>query len=238
MPASSAPSPTAKVTLPHQSTRAWCRSPTSCSDLYDHTVPTSAMGTLTQNTARQSHSDSTPPSTSPMNEPAIAATWFTPSASPRWSDGNASVRIAAELANSIAPPTPCTTRQPISHSAPAAAVQRVKRQRDRRDREDDEPEVVDPHPAVDVAEPSERHDEDRRHQQEAHQHPQQVADVAGRQRVQPDPAEDRGQRDQDDRGVDGRQEHPDGRVGQGHPLVVRVIDVVPAHGSVFGMGSE
>ena len=43
---------------------------------------------------------------------------MTPSAMPRWFDGNASVRIAAEDAISIAPPTPWTTRQPISHIAP------------------------------------------------------------------------------------------------------------------------
>ena len=43
---------------------------------------------------------------------------LTPSAMPRWFDGNASVRIADDDAISIAPPTPCTTRQPINHSAP------------------------------------------------------------------------------------------------------------------------
>ena len=54
-----------------------------------------------------------------MNEPAIAAIEFRPSAVPRWLAGNASVRIAVELANRNAPPMPCTTRQMISHSAPA-----------------------------------------------------------------------------------------------------------------------
>ena len=54
-----------------------------------------------------------------MNEPAMPATWFSPSASPRWSCGNASVRIALELAISIAPPTPCRIRTMISHSAAA-----------------------------------------------------------------------------------------------------------------------
>jgi hypothetical protein len=54
-----------------------------------------------------------------MNDPAIAAMLFTPSASPRWSCGNASVRIALEFANSRAPPTPCPTRITISQSAPA-----------------------------------------------------------------------------------------------------------------------
>jgi hypothetical protein len=45
-----------------------------------------------------------------MNWPAMAAIWLTPSAKPRCSAGNASVRIE--------PPTAWSTRQPISHSAP------------------------------------------------------------------------------------------------------------------------
>ena len=53
-------------------------------------------GTLTQNTPRQEISDSTPPITSPRNEPAIAAIWLIPSAVPRWVGGKASVRIAVE----------------------------------------------------------------------------------------------------------------------------------------------
>jgi hypothetical protein len=50
--------------------------------------------------------------------PARPATWFVPSAKPRWLAGKASVRMAAELAISMAPPTACSSRQPISHSAP------------------------------------------------------------------------------------------------------------------------
>ncbi len=65
---------------------------------------------------------SRPPATSPMNCPAIAATWLIPSAKPRRSAGNASVRIAAELAVSIEPPSAWTTRQAISHCAPRAPV--------------------------------------------------------------------------------------------------------------------
>ena len=61
-----------------------------------------------------------PPATRPMNWPAMAATWLVPRANPRWSAGNASVRIAAELAMSMDPPTACHTRQPISQSAPRA----------------------------------------------------------------------------------------------------------------------
>ena len=44
---------------------------------------------------------------------------FTPRASPRWSCGKASVRIALEFAKISAPPTPCPTRIRISQSAPA-----------------------------------------------------------------------------------------------------------------------
>ena len=85
-------------------------------------MPNTPTGTFTQNTARQSISASTPPATRPMNWPAIAATWLMPSANPRRSTGNASVRIAAEFAVSIDPPRAWTTRQPISHCAPCAPV--------------------------------------------------------------------------------------------------------------------
>jgi hypothetical protein len=108
--------------LPGQSSRPLRRSPSSCRDLYDQIMPSTPIGTLTQNTARQCHSASRPPSTRPMNEPAIAATWLMPSAMPRWRAGNASVRIAVELAKIMPPPTPCTTRQAISHMAPEPAV--------------------------------------------------------------------------------------------------------------------
>jgi hypothetical protein len=82
-------------------------------------VPTAPTAALTQKIDRHSQADRTPPSTSPRKLPASAATWLTPSAAPRRLGGNASVMIAAEFAITIAPPTPCTSRQPISHSAPA-----------------------------------------------------------------------------------------------------------------------
>ena len=85
-------------------------------------VPKTPNGTLTQNTARQSQADSTPPSTSPMNWPEMPQIWLMPSAMPRWWAGKASVRIAAELAISIAPPNACTIRQTISQSAPGGPV--------------------------------------------------------------------------------------------------------------------
>ncbi len=73
---------------------------------------------MIQNTARQSQAASSPPATRPMNWPARPAIWLVPSANPRWSAGKASVRIAAELAISMAPPMAWGTRQPMSHSAP------------------------------------------------------------------------------------------------------------------------
>ena len=79
-----------------------------------------------------------------MKLPAIAATWLMPSAMPRRSAGNASVMIAVELANSIAPPTPWTIRQPISHNAPATAGERDRAHSAiERHGEDHEAEVVD-----------------------------------------------------------------------------------------------
>src|ERR1035441_3707949 len=67
-------------------------------------VPNALMGTLTQNTARQSQAASSPPSSKPRNCPQITEIWLMPSAMPRWRAGKAPVRMAAELAISIAPP--------------------------------------------------------------------------------------------------------------------------------------
>ena len=69
--------------LPAQSIRARCVAAISRRLRYDHTVPASPTGTLTQNTARQFHWASSPPSSRPMNIPEIPATWLMPSAMPR-----------------------------------------------------------------------------------------------------------------------------------------------------------
>ena len=92
--------------------------PSSCRLRYDQMAPPTPIGTDTMNTSRQSTAARMPPTISPMNVPEIPATWLMPIAVPRWSAGNASVRMAGELAISMAPPVACTTRQPISHSAP------------------------------------------------------------------------------------------------------------------------
>ena len=184
-------------------------------------MPPMPIGTDTMNTRRQSTAASTPPRIRPMNMPEMPATWLMPIAVPRWSDGNASVRIAGELAISIAPPMAWMTRKPISHSAPGRPGQRVERQDERAEAEDREPGVVHPHPAVDVAQPAEGDHQHGRHDQVAHQHPEQVADVARGQRVELDAAEDGRQRDDHDRGVDGGRQHAQRGVGQRQPLVVR-----------------
>ena len=110
MPTSSATSPTAKMRLPHQSIRAGRRSPLSRSIRKAQTVPKRPTGTETRKTSCQAIGPSTPPSTRPMNDPAIAATMLVPRAMPRWCGGKASVRMALELASSIAPPTPWRIR--------------------------------------------------------------------------------------------------------------------------------
>ena len=57
-----------------------------------------------------------------MNWPEMPQIWLMPSAIPRCLAGKASVRIAAALAISIAPPNACTSRHKISHSAPGGPV--------------------------------------------------------------------------------------------------------------------
>ncbi len=115
------PALTAKVRLPSQSMRPGRPAEVSRRLRYDQIVPVMLIGTLTQNTARQSTTASRPPASSPRNCPARAVIWLTPSAIPRCRAGNASVRIAAELAVSMEPPKACTMRHRISHMAPAPA---------------------------------------------------------------------------------------------------------------------
>ena len=223
-----------KVALPSQSMRPGFFWPTSCSDLIDQMVPMMPNGTETKNTARQSISASTPPRMRPMKLPAIAATWLRPRAKPRLLAGNASVRIAVELANSIAPPTPCTKRQTISHIAPGPPLNGSRQSAMAARVKIDEPEVVDPDAAELVAHPAEHHDEHGGDEHVAHQHPEQVADVARLERVELDAGEDGGQRDDDDRRVDRRHQHAEGGVVERHPAVVRVVfgeDAGAGHGS-------
>ena len=79
-----------------------------------HALPSSANGTLNQNTQCQEIRTSAPPSTGPITSPMAATIVLVPIASPSWLRGNASVTIAAALANRNEPPTPCRIRHRIS----------------------------------------------------------------------------------------------------------------------------
>jgi hypothetical protein len=109
-----------------------------------------------------------------------------------------------------------------------AGLERVKREQDRGEREHDETGVVDLHPAVHVAEAAEADHEHRLHEPVTHDHPQQVEDAAGSERVQPDATEDGRQRDDHDRAVERGHEHGGGGVRQRYPPVA-IVDV--RHGS-------
>ena len=98
--------PSAKVMLPHQSTRARFGVLRSSSFRYAHTVPNSPTGTEIRKTSRQSTGASRPPSTRPTNTPLTPTMLLMPSAMPRWLAGNASVMIAAALASRNAAPMP------------------------------------------------------------------------------------------------------------------------------------
>ena len=60
-----------------------------------------------------------------MNVPLKAAAWLTPRAIPRWLLGNTSVRMADELAISMAAPTPWKMRMMMSQSPAAWPVIQV-----------------------------------------------------------------------------------------------------------------
>src|ERR1700693_3194555 len=122
MPTSREIKPTANRTLPHQSTRERRTTPVSRNFRYAQMVPNSPTGTDTRNTRCQSVVLSNPPTMSPIKDPDTAATALIPNAMPRSCCGNASVRIAVELAKIIAPPTPWTSRNTMSSRAAAGPV--------------------------------------------------------------------------------------------------------------------
>ena len=166
-----------------------------------------------------------PPTNSPRNDAKVPAMMLNPSAVPRCDTGKASVRIAVELAMSIAPPTPWTSRSAMRTSAPLGPVTG----------ENANPidaTVKTRKPALYIftrpnwsPNPAERHDQYRRDDQVAEEQPEQVPEVSRGQRLQVDPPEDRGQRDDDDRLVQKRHERPERRVRQRVPLVaLRVGD--------------
>ena len=100
----------------------------------------------------------------------------------------ASVKIAAALAMSIAPPTPCTILSRMIARAAALPRVKIERQPDGARGEDREAQVKGAL-AVELSPSAERDHEHRGDDQEAQQDPEQVTDVRGLQRVQPDAGE-------------------------------------------------
>jgi hypothetical protein len=156
-----------------------------------------------------------------MKVPLKAAAWLTPRASPVGSEGKASVRMAAELAISMAAPTAWKIRMTMSQIPAACPVGPGDGEQQGEEGEDGEAQVVDPDPAVDVAQPAQGDHQHAGHHQEAEDHPQQVEGVPRLERIDPDPPEDVGQGDEDDGAVDRGHEHPQGGDEERRPLVAR-----------------
>ncbi len=114
-----------------------------------------------------------------------------------------------------------------------AAVQPGDREQDREGGEDGEAEVEHPHTAEHVSKATEAHEQNGHRDEEAEDQPQQIAAVARRERIDSDSAKDVRQRDQQDRGVDHREQHAERRVRQRHPLVVQPLHALRASVLMF-----
>ena len=97
----------------------------------------------------------------------VPAMMLNPSAMPRWDTGNASVRIAVELAMSIAPPTPWTSRRAIRTRAPPGPLTGEKARPIEATVKTRKPGVVHLDPAELVPDPAEGHDQHGGHHQVA-----------------------------------------------------------------------
>ena len=179
-----------------------------------HSEPSSANGTLNQKTQCQDTLTSAPPSTGPITRPTAATIVLVPIASPSSSFGNASVTIAAELANRNAAATPCAIRHTISSVPPPANPAPS----------DASPNSAKPAhvgllAAEQIRQPAgEQHQHGRGdHVGEDHPHQQQDAHAERLLEV--------GQRDDQGAGVDRREQHPEARAREGPPLVVLMLGV-------------
>src|SRR5690242_3921141 len=74
-------------------------------------------------------------------------------------------------------------------------------------------------PSANVTLPHQSDDQDAGHDQVAEDHPQQVEAVSRHQRIELDAAEDVRHGDQDDGGIEGRQQNTERGIGQRDPLV-------------------
>ena len=212
-------SPSAKVTLPHQSTRARLGVLRSSSFRYAHTVPNSPTGTEIRNTSRQSIGASRPPSTRPTNMPLTPTMLLMPERHAALVGGKRVGDDRRRVGQQEGRADALHDAEDDQVDGPGAPGHPVDGQHQRGDRVDDEAEVVHLHAPVHVAEPPEADDQHARDDQEAEDHPQQVEAVRRHQRVEVDAAEDVRHRDQRDRAVERRQQHPERHVRERDPLV-------------------
>ena len=128
------------------------------------------------------------------------------------------MRMAVEVAVSMAPPMPCTMRMPheIERRAIAGGM---KLSAIEASVKIGEAEIVDLGAAEHVAEAPEGHHQHGGDHHIAHDRPEQGIGIARIERLEADAAKDRRQADQDDRGVDRGGQHAERGVAQHHPLV-------------------
>ncbi len=144
-------SPSANVTLPHQSTRAGFGVLRSSSFRYAHTVPNSPTGTEIRNTSRQSIGASRPPSTSPTNMPLTPTMLLMPERHAALVGGERVGDDRRRVGQQERRADPLHDAEHDQIRRPRAPVHPVHRQHQRRERVDDEAEVVHLHPPVHVA---------------------------------------------------------------------------------------
>ena len=185
-------------------------------------MPSTPNGTETRKTSRQSIGPRIPPTTSPMNEPADGRHLVQAQGQAalvggeRVGQDGAGVGHQHRAADALQDPH---RDQPPGGRGAVHPGHRQQRPRTRANTA--KPRLYMRTRPKMSPEPPEAHHQHGRHDQVAHQQPQQQPGVAGLQRVDADPAEDIRQGDQHDRRVDRGHQDAQGRVRQGDPLVTR-----------------
>ena len=173
-------------------------------------VANSPIGTETKKISRHWMGPRMPPSTSPMKEPLMPATWLMPERHPALvlgeGVGEDGRRVGDEEGGAHALEDPHDD-QP---QGGGGAGHPGDGQEQREEGVDGEAEVVHLHPAVHVAQAAQADHEDAADDEEAQDHPEQVEGVAGEQRVDADAPEDVRQGDEHDGRVDGGHQHARG----------------------------
>jgi len=136
------------------------------------------------NTQPQPTCARTPPTMMPRNEPTIAATMFIPAARGRAARGEGvGDALPPNWPSARAPPTAWNIRRMTSSRAPVEPVLQTHDSAIAPMVNQAKPRLYDPHAALHVADPADRHHNRCRHQQVAHHDPQQVGEAGRRQRI-------------------------------------------------------